>query len=92
MGDIRAIAVATNISPPASPCGMCRQAIREFCEPSMSVLMYDKHGRFVVMTVEQLLPMSFGPESLLGPDQIPNHLDDDSVSYTHLTLPTKRIV
>jgi cytidine deaminase len=31
-GDIRAIAVATDISPPASPCGMCRQFIREFCE------------------------------------------------------------
>lgn len=32
MGDIRGIAVATDISPPASPCGMCRQFIREFCE------------------------------------------------------------
>lgn len=31
-GDIRALAVATDISPPASPCGMCRQYIREFCE------------------------------------------------------------
>lgn len=33
-GDIRALAVATDISPPASPCGMCRQYIREFCEVS----------------------------------------------------------
>jgi cytidine deaminase len=31
-GDVRAIAVATDISPPASPCGMCRQFVREFCE------------------------------------------------------------
>jgi cytidine deaminase len=31
-GDFRAIAVATDIAPPASPCGMCRQFIREFCE------------------------------------------------------------
>jgi cytidine deaminase len=31
-GDFRAIAVATDISPPASPCGMCRQFIREFCD------------------------------------------------------------
>lgn len=31
-GDFRAIAVATDISPPASPCGMCRQFLREFCE------------------------------------------------------------
>jgi cytidine deaminase len=34
-GDIRALAVATDISPPASPCGMCRQYIREFCEVSL---------------------------------------------------------
>ena len=33
-GDFRAIAVATDISPPASPCGMCRQFIREFCDVS----------------------------------------------------------
>jgi len=37
-GDIRAIAVATDISPPASPCGMCRQFIREFCEVSLHLL------------------------------------------------------
>jgi homotetrameric cytidine deaminase len=36
-GDIRALAVATDISPPASPCGMCRQYIREFCEVSLEV-------------------------------------------------------
>ena len=35
-GGIRAIAVATDISPPASPCGMCRQFIREFCEVRMT--------------------------------------------------------
>ncbi|TKA54229.1 hypothetical protein B0A55_12784, partial [Friedmanniomyces simplex] len=69
-GDIRAIAVATDISPPASPCGMCRQFLREFCELEMPVLMYDKHGKSTVMTLEQLLPMSFGPEKLLSTEDI----------------------
>ncbi|KAK8205268.1 hypothetical protein M8818_004980 [Zalaria obscura] len=69
-GDIRAIAVATDISPPASPCGMCRQFIREFCEPSMPIMMYDKEGKYVVMTLEQLLPMSFGPDKLLSTDEL----------------------
>ncbi|CAK1355416.1 Cytidine deaminase [Cercospora beticola] len=73
-GDIRAIAVATDISPPASPCGMCRQFIREFCETSVPILMYDKDGKSTVMTLEQLLPMSFGPEKLLPPDQLANGL------------------
>jgi len=39
-GDIRAIAVSTDISPPASPCGMCRQFIREFCEVSAQLHHY----------------------------------------------------
>ena len=95
-GDIRAIAVATDISPPASPCGMCRQFIREFCEVSplmcstahmsrakedtdivqltMPILMYDKDGKSVVMTLEKLLPMSFGPEKLKSTEEIAHGL------------------
>jgi len=33
-------------------------------------MMFDKDGKFVVMTVDQLLPMSFGPEKLLPPEEI----------------------
>ncbi|EME89334.1 uncharacterized protein MYCFIDRAFT_71480 [Pseudocercospora fijiensis CIRAD86] len=73
-GDFRALAVSSDISPPASPCGMCRQFIREFCEPNTPILMYDKDGKSVVMTLEQLLPMSFGPEKLLPPEQLQNGL------------------
>ncbi|KAK2624454.1 hypothetical protein QTJ16_006404 [Diplocarpon rosae] len=62
-----AVAVATDISPPASPCGMCRQFIREFCELSTPIVMFDKDGAFVVLRLEQLLPMSFGPEALPPP-------------------------
>ncbi|CZT24784.1 related to cytidine deaminase [Ramularia collo-cygni] len=69
-GDIRAIAVATDISPPASPCGMCRQFIREFCELNCPIMMYDKDGKSTVMTLEMLLPMSFGPEKLLSTDEL----------------------
>ncbi|TFB05587.1 Cytidine deaminase [Trichoderma ghanense] len=63
----RAIAVATDISPPASPCGMCRQFIREFCTMQTPILMFDKNSDYVVMTVDQLLPMSFGPDALPPP-------------------------
>ncbi|KAH8674704.1 cytidine deaminase-like protein, partial [Tricladium varicosporioides] len=60
----KALAVATDINPPASPCGMCRQFIREFCKLEMPIFMFDKDGAFVVMKLEQLLPLSFGPEAL----------------------------
>ncbi|KIW07778.1 cytidine deaminase [Verruconis gallopava] len=71
-GSFKALAVATNTEPgsPASPCGMCRQFIREFCEPNMPIIMHDRLGGQVVMTVEHLLPMSFGPDSLPAPGEL----------------------
>lgn len=62
----KALAVATDITPPASPCGMCRQFIREFCALDMQIFMFDKDGKYVVKTLGELLPMSFGPEDLKG--------------------------
>ena len=64
MPQIRALAVATDISPAASPCGMCRQFIREFCLPSMPIYMYDKNSTYIVKTIGELLPLSFGPNDL----------------------------
>jgi cytidine deaminase len=63
----KALAVATDISPPASPCGMCRQFIREFCDLSMPVIMFDVNQDYVVLKLEELLPLSFGPEQLPSP-------------------------
>lgn len=63
-GKYKVIAVATDISPPASPCGMCRQFIREFCDLTMPILMFDQNLDYVVLRLEDLLPLSFGPEHL----------------------------
>lgn len=68
---LRAIAVATDITPPASPCGMCRQFINEFASSrDMPIYMYGKEGldvKPVVMTIGELLPMSFSRNDLNGP-------------------------
>ncbi|KAI2629788.1 cytidine deaminase-like protein [Hypoxylon sp. NC1633] len=61
---IKAVAVATDISPPASPCGMCRQFIREFCDLAAPIIMFDKDDNFIVLRLEEILPLSFGPEAL----------------------------
>ncbi|PGH11801.1 cytidine deaminase [Polytolypa hystricis UAMH7299] len=63
----RAIAVATDITPGASPCGMCRQFMREFCKPSFPIYMYDRDGKYTMKTMGELLPESFGPEDLPPP-------------------------
>ncbi|VEU19640.1 DEKNAAC100689 [Brettanomyces naardenensis] len=63
----KALAVSTNSNTCSSPCGICRQVIREFSSPNLSlpIIMLDKDGsEFVLMTIGQLLPLSFGPDDL----------------------------
>ena len=48
-----------------SPCGSCRQVMREFCDPQdMRVLLAKTPEDYLEMTLEELLPVSFGPENL----------------------------
>ncbi|XP_069764255.1 cytidine deaminase-like isoform X2 [Narcine bancroftii] len=48
-----------------TPCGACRQVMREF-GTKWKVHMTKPDMSHVTMTVEELLPMSFGPEDLPG--------------------------
>jgi cytidine deaminase len=47
-----------------TPCGGCRQKLREFAAADTPVLVADGHGVQRRFTLEQLLPHSFGPEHL----------------------------
>ena len=48
-----------------SPCGICRQVLREFSDPKdLKVIMAKSVDDYKEMTLEELLPVSFGPESL----------------------------
>lgn len=48
-----------------APCGICRQVMREFCDPrEMTVLLARSVSDYKEYTLEQLLPESFGPEML----------------------------
>jgi cytidine deaminase len=49
---------------PVTPCGACRQRIREFADPGVEVISHGVAGEPMVMTLGQLLPHSFGPEFL----------------------------
>lgn len=46
-----------------APCGVCRQVMREFCGDSFAVIMTNG-AQLKIMTLSELLPMSFGPENL----------------------------
>ena len=49
-----------------TPCGACRQVIREFATPDLSIYLCNSSSPEIVKTVtlSSLLPMSFGPEFL----------------------------
>jgi len=59
--DFAAIAVATING--GTPCGVCRQVIREFA-PNLTIIVVNIAGDYQVLTLPDLLPDSFGPESL----------------------------
>lgn len=63
---IRAILVLGEGPLPVTPCGACRQRIREFSAPDTLVLAADPTGVLARFTIEALLPASFGPENLIG--------------------------
>ena len=64
-GRIAAIAVAGGDGDMlCTPCGACRQRIREFAAPDTPVLISGPDGLQRRFTLKQLLPESFGPENL----------------------------
>jgi cytidine deaminase len=49
---------------PVSPCGGCRQKLREFAADDMPVLAADMYTLKARWTLGELLPASFGPQHL----------------------------
>lgn len=48
-----------------APCGICRQVMREFCDPKeMKVILAKSVTDYKELTLEELLPLSFGPDDL----------------------------
>lgn len=47
-----------------SPCGVCRQVMREFCKKDFEIILAKSREEWKTYTLEQLLPESFGPETL----------------------------
>jgi cytidine deaminase len=60
---LRACAIFVPGDKVAAPCGACRQVLREF-GATMEILSTCGSGEEMRATLEELLPHSFGPESL----------------------------
>ena len=48
----------------SSPCGGCRQRLREFASLDTPIHMCNINGHLKTLTLAELLPDSFGPENL----------------------------
>ena len=57
----RAVAVVTDSSPPAAPCGLCRQTLSEFlgADEDLPILMVNLQGEREETTLDRLLPHRF---------------------------------
>jgi cytidine deaminase len=61
---IAEMVVISNGNDICSPCGACRQRIREFAKHDALIHMYSANGAMKTLTLAELLPLSFGPEHL----------------------------
>ncbi len=61
---IAEIVTMTNGATPGTPCGGCRQRIREFSSSETVIHACTVDGAVLTMSMDELLPASFGPERL----------------------------
>lgn len=61
---IMMIAVAGRGEVLCTPCGGCRQRIREFAAPDTNILICDETGQRAAYQMNDLLPVNFGPDNL----------------------------
>ena len=68
--DFQAIAivgspVGDELTQYAYPCGVCRQVMMEFCNPSdFQIVVAKSEDEYMVRTLQELLPEGFGPDNL----------------------------
>jgi cytidine deaminase len=61
-----AVVVAGTNGKWTTPCGGCRQKLREFCSPDTPILVANTEAVGPTFTLAELLPDSFGPDNLLA--------------------------
>lgn len=60
----KALVVVTDADDPASPCGVCRQVMKELCNDEMPVYLTSKSGEVIKRTVDDLLPLGFSGKDM----------------------------
>lgn len=59
MKNIDIIVVVADTTGPVSPCGACRQVIKEFSKEDTTIILANLKKEYKIMTMEELLPYGF---------------------------------
>lgn len=59
MRKIKIICVVADTTGPVSPCGACRQVIKEFADNDTVIIIANLKKDYKIMTMEELLPYGF---------------------------------
>jgi len=65
---IKRVYVTGSGTAPVTPCGGCRQRLREFADNDVTIISHGVAGEPLYATLGDLLPHSFGPEHLDASD------------------------
>jgi cytidine deaminase len=52
-----------------TPCGICRQVLREFCDEDFIFILVKSKTEYKLMTMKEILPESFKPDGEVGATQ-----------------------
>ncbi|MCI2947644.1 cytidine deaminase [Staphylococcus caledonicus] len=63
-GEFESITITVDADKPSSPCGTCRQVLKELCDDDMPVYMTNHTGELLESTVAELLPYGFSGKDL----------------------------
>lgn len=59
MKNISAICVVADTTGPVSPCGACRQVIKEFSDNETTIILANLKKDYKIITMDELLPFGF---------------------------------
>lgn len=61
---IEALLIVSSTDQPVTPCGACRQVIKEFAAGDIEVVMVTESGKELTMTSKELLPGAFSDKAM----------------------------
>lgn len=64
VGDFKEIVIVADTKEPTVPCAMCLQVMKEFFSENTRIIMTNLHDNTLIVTLEEMLPYSFGREDL----------------------------